>query len=120
MDEESDCDEPRQIECHVCQEPREFSKISIVRCPTCHWHEGHYSSPLNEVVRCDICTSLLHTNRQNTRKFFYCCNDCDSIHRVSLKTGSLKLVVPQKRGEEMEEQATHELDFPSLSDWENY
>ncbi|XP_031555636.1 acidic leucine-rich nuclear phosphoprotein 32 family member B-like [Actinia tenebrosa] len=42
MDEELDYDEQEQNKCHVCQESQQFSKIFIVRCPTCYWHEGHY------------------------------------------------------------------------------
>jgi hypothetical protein len=122
MDEESNYDEEEQIECHVCQEPRHFFKIAVVRCPTCHWHEGH-SSDLNKAVQCDICTSVFPASLQNTKKMFYSCNDCDSIHQMSLKSSRLKLIVPQQQSEEMEEEANHgtELDyFHSLPKWEKF
>ena len=40
MDEESNYDEEEQRKCLVCQEPGHFLKISVMRCPTCHWHEA--------------------------------------------------------------------------------
>jgi hypothetical protein len=45
VDEEAstDDDEQQTEDCHVCQEPRRFSKIWVVKCPTCFWHEGYFS-----------------------------------------------------------------------------
>ncbi|XP_031566294.1 tripartite motif-containing protein 44-like [Actinia tenebrosa] len=121
MDEELDYDELEHYKSHVCQEPRQFSKIFIVRCPTCYWHEGHYSMNMNEGVRCDVCTSVFPANQQNTKKTFYCCNDCDSIHRMSLKSKKLRLLVTRQESEEMDEMATHEENyFPFLANWEHY
>lgn len=122
MDEESSYDE-EQRECFVCREPGQFLNISVMRCPTCHWHEGQVMNSLNQAVQCDICASVFPCNLKNTRKKLYCCNHCSSIHQVSLKSGRFKLVVPQLENQEMIEEKNHgtELDyFPLLPHWEGY
>lgn len=101
-DESNSEDEEEHIDCHVCQEAREFSKISILQCPSCYWHEGYYNN-LNGVAECDICTTVFPANIENTKKILYCCTDCNSIHQLSLKSNRLKLVVPKHSKEEIEE-----------------
>lgn len=68
IDEEPNYDEEEQRECFACQEPGQFLKISVMRCPTCNWHEGHIMSHLKQAVQCDICASVFPFNLRNTKK----------------------------------------------------
>ena len=98
---ESEGEEEEEQECYVCQEPKSFFKISVAQCPNCCWHEA-YHSPQNQLVVCDVCLNSFAINARNTKQMFYRCEDCDSMHTLSLKSNILKPLVLFQKPEEVD------------------
>ena len=101
--EEDEEEDEEGRECHACQEPKSFFKISVAQCPNCYWHEA-YHSPQNKLVVCDVCSNLFALRAKNTKQMFYRCEDCNLMHTLSLKSNTFKPLVMTQGPREVDEE----------------
>ena len=84
-EEDSDVEEREasQTKKHFCAYCGHFNVDvkSIVGCPKCRWHEGHFdSSPrFNQPTRCCICNHEFPLNYDTVKSFLMTCKNCHAI-----------------------------------------